>query len=282
MDEHIYPEPVSRLIKLGNPQDMPGAPDWMSGPKWPNYPAEYGLTTEHIAELIHMAVDDTLHNAETDSTEVFAPVHAWRALGQLRAAEAVKPLLGLFHRIDDDHDDWAQDELPEVMGMIGPATVAPVARYLADSKNLLWARITAANSLEKIGGAHSQSRQDCISALAAVLEKFASNDELLNGEIVSALATLDAVEAAPLVEQAYKADRVDESLIGDWEDFQIEVGLLEQRITDLDEDLDFNPFIPSFPGEIAKPYGRKEDSQTKKKRKQAKDSRKKNRKKKKK
>lgn len=281
MNEHIYPEPVFRLLNLGDPRDMPRAPNRLSGPNWPDYPAEYGFTTEHIAELIHMAVDDALHNAAADSTEVFAPVHAWRALGQLRAAEAIKPLLGLFHRIDDNDDDWALDELPEIMGMIGPAAAAPVAKYLADPNNKLWARITAATSLEKIGTAHPQSRQDCINALTTVLEKFASNDEMLNGEIVSALAGLDAVEAAPLVEQTYKADRVDESIIGDWEDFQVEVGLLEERITP-DEDLDFNPFFPKNFGEPMGHRGKKEDRQAKKKRKQAKESRKKNRKKKKK
>jgi HEAT repeat protein len=30
--------------------------------------------------------------ADQNSMEVWAPVHAWRALGQLRAEEAIKPL----------------------------------------------------------------------------------------------------------------------------------------------------------------------------------------------
>ena len=114
-----------------------------------------------------------------------------------------------------------------------------------------------------------------------MLENYIHNDEMLNGELVTALAELGAVEAAPLVEQAYKADRVDESVMGDWEDFQVEVGLLEERITDPDEDLDFNPFFPALGSETQKRPVKKEAKQVKKKRKQAKESRKKNRKKKK-
>jgi len=45
------------------------------------------------------------------------------------------------------------------------------------------------------------------------------------------LVDLKAVEIAPLVEQAYQADVVDLSVLGDYEDFQIEVGLLKERLT---------------------------------------------------
>jgi hypothetical protein len=39
------------------------------------------------------------------------------------------------------------------------------------------------------------------------------------------------VEAAPLVERAYQADRVDLSILGDYEDFQMAIGLLKKRQT---------------------------------------------------
>lgn len=89
-----------------------------SGPEnWPNYAQALGLTVEDIPDLIHMAEDEQLWrffftdptnpNAdEEDLSEItpiqdnpidpevalWAPIHAWRALGQLQAAESVKPL----------------------------------------------------------------------------------------------------------------------------------------------------------------------------------------------
>lgn len=275
-----YSDPVARLLTLGDPREMHREPEWWGGPNWPNYPVEFGLKPEHVPDLIRMATDQELNQAMSDTSEVWAPIHAWRALGQMKAVDAIQPLLGLFHRVDDENDDWVGEDLPEVMGLIGPAAIQPVAEYLADPNNMLWARVAASGSLEKIGSAYPEARQACIAALIATLEHYAQNDELVNADVIASLADLDAVEAAPLVEQAYKADRVDESVFGDWEDFQVEVGLLEERLTDPDEDLDFNPFPLAGYVEPRKPKPKKEEKKAKNKRKQAKESRKKNRKKK--
>ncbi len=56
----------------------------------------------------------------SDRPEVWAPIHAWRTLGQLHAAAAIAPLLGLLHYIDDDDDDWAAEDLPRALGLIRP------------------------------------------------------------------------------------------------------------------------------------------------------------------
>lgn len=273
--------PVARLLKIGDPREIHRERDWRGGPGWPDYPAEYGLTNEHVADLIRMATNDELNQAMPDTKEVWAPVHAWRALGQIKAVEAAKPLLNLLHRIDDEEDDWIGDELPDVMALIGPDAIPPLAEYLASPKNRLWARVAAATCLEKIGSRYAEARQACIAALTATLESYVRNDEALNGAIVGSLMELDAAEAAPLVEQAYKADRVDASMVGDWEDFQVEVGLLEERLTDPDEDLGATPFPIGYEPHPQTPLSKEEEKKEKTKRKQAKESRKKNRKKKK-
>jgi len=64
-----------------------------------------GLGPQHVPDLIRMALDDELYWADSDSLEVWAPIHAWRALGQLRAEAAVQPLTRLLARIDDFDDD---------------------------------------------------------------------------------------------------------------------------------------------------------------------------------
>jgi hypothetical protein len=85
------------------------------------------------------------------------------------------------------------------------------------------------------------------------------------------------VEAAPLVEEAYRADRVDELVMGDWEDFQVEVGLLDQRLSPVALNLTSDYPDGMFFGEPSGGHSR-EDAATKKKRKMEKASRKKNRK----
>ena len=51
----------------------------------------------------------------------------------------------------------------------------------------------------------------------------------LNGFLISHLIDLHAVEAAPLMKQAFDADSVELFVLGDWEDAQIELGLKTAR-----------------------------------------------------
>lgn len=221
MTEPSYPSPVSTLLTLGDCRKMR---------EWPDY-LELGIGPEHIPDLIRMALDEELHRTGSYSLEVWAPIHAWRALAQLRAEAAVEPLTRLLVRISEFGDDWVGEELPKVFGMIGPTAVPVLARYLADPSHDLRARIAAANSFEEIGNRHPDARAECVTALAKQLEQFAELDPTLNAFIISFLLDLKAVEAVPVMERAFAAGRVDISIQGDWEDVQIRLGLLHERQT---------------------------------------------------
>jgi hypothetical protein len=214
-----YPYPVSRLLNLGEPR---GNRDW------PVYTA-LGLTTEHVPDLIRVMLDEELNEADSESREVWAPLHAWRALGQLRAVDAVEPLLSLLWRIDERDDDWVGEELPRVFSMIGAPAIPALTAYLADSTHGLFARIAAAHSLEWISRRYSATRAQSLAALSAQLEGYAGQDPTLNAFLISYLLDLKAVEAAPLIERGFAADKVDLSVMGDWEDAQIKLGLKTKR-----------------------------------------------------
>ncbi|HXW00060.1 MAG TPA: hypothetical protein VEC93_16690, partial [Anaerolineae bacterium] len=111
------------------------------------------------------------------------------------------------------------------------AAIPALALFLADNRHGLWARVTAASSLGKIGEQHLQARDAAVAALVNGLKDFKTQPEELNGFIISYLVDLKAVEAAPSMEQAFAADKVDISIQGDWEDTQIELGLLDERLT---------------------------------------------------
>lgn len=112
------------------------------------------------------------------------------------------------------------------------------------------------------------------------------NDPSLNAFIISYLIDLEAVEAAPLIERAYASDDVDITVVGDWEDAQVDLGLLTARKTQrprLFPDLLDLPRLDARDPEPARQTGSadKAPSKARNKRKQAKESRKKNRKRKK-
>lgn len=272
-----YPPPVDRLLTYGDCRELR---------EWPDYVSELGLGPEHIPDLIRMATDEDLKWADSDSLEVWAPVHAWRALGQLKAEEAMEPLMSLFDDLDDAGDDWVLEELPTVYGMIGPAAISTLSAYLADPSHGESPRIAITDCLENIAKEHPEAYDECVAILTRQLERFEENLESLNGFLVSSLVTLKAMESVPIIERAFAADRVDESIHGDWEDVQVELGLKPFRerprrplFFGRDEDLDTVPLTPYDSGTASE---RKARRKAKAKRKQAKKSRKINRKKKKK
>lgn len=258
-----YSPPVSELLTFGYGR---------LSREWPDY-LELGLGQEHIPELIRMATDSELSWADADSLEVWAPLHAWRTLGQLRASEVVEPLFGLLAT----DDDWAFEELPLVYGMIGREAIPPLARFLDDTSREYWSRIAAARGIKEVAVADPRTRGEVLSVLSRQLEQFAENDPELNGFLVSDLLDLHAVEKTSLIQRAFDADCVDPTVTGDWEDAQVDLGLMSARETPRPF---FSPLLRPPEREEPRPAkgSRKSPAKKKSKRKQRKASRKSNKK----
>lgn len=215
--EDLYRPPVSQLLSLGEVQREEKR-DYVA----------LGLSMNDVPALIRMATDYQLHGGPQGSPVVWAPVHAWRALAQLRATEAIGELVGLFPRADG-WDDWVSDDLPKVLATFRAAAIEPVSSFLADAARGDWARTAAAKTLGEIGETHSALRLEVISQISAQLERFSDQSETLNAMLVAELLDLKAVEAMPVIERAFASGRVDESVNGDVEDVQIQFGLKTQR-----------------------------------------------------
>jgi len=255
-----------------------GEPDWED---WDDYLA-LGFTPAHVPELIHI-LDTTTQiwdqAGEEDRIE-WAPIHAWRALAQLGAREAVPAMLRLH--ATEGESDWVGEDIPLALSRFGPPVLEELRAYLSDPKNETWTRVGVAHAMELISKAFPESRTDCVEALCAGLKLFEQNDETVNGFIISYLADINAPETAPLVERAFQSGRVDLSIMGDYEEFQIAVGLLEERLTPSPK---YGWFMPELResfveyDEQMKTRQRQAEKKEKQKRKQAKKSRKRHRKK---
>ncbi len=212
---------------------------------WPNYLCELEITAEHIPELIRMATDDELNYADSDSVEVWAPIHAWRCLGLLKAEAAVEPLLSLF--VGEEDADWTREEIPWVLGMIGESAIAPTALFLASRKNNEWDRAAAIQALEQIAVLHPALKESCIKRVASQLADFEYNSESLNAFLVSTLIELEAVSKAALIERVYRNGEIDDSVCGTWATVQIELGLAKEEDFDPSE---LEPEYRWFPPEL--------------------------------
>lgn len=193
--------------------------------KWPNYVEALGLTLEHVPELIRMATDEDLEWASGESLEVWAPVHAWRSLGQLKAKAAVEPLLSRFK---DRDAEWACEEIPWVLGMIGESAIEPVAAHLANRRYKDWSRVSASESLERIALAQPELKERCVEKFVAQLRDYKRNPKLLNSFLVSSLIEFEVTDEAELIGAAHLANRVDETICGTWANVQIDLGLASE------------------------------------------------------
>lgn len=223
-DTAAYPPPLDALLGWGEEHA------WERS-DWPDYVAELGLGPEHVADLIRMVGDDELNLAEGDDPRVWAPLHAWRALGQLRAEAAVEPLLRQLDIAHERGEDLGPEQIPVALGMIGRPALEPITRYLREPEHVLWAHVSASEALVEMAQRDPSTRDDAVRLLAERLERHAEQDATMNAFLILELVDLQAVETAALIERAFAADDVDLSVMGDWEDAQVELGLLEQRLT---------------------------------------------------
>jgi hypothetical protein len=221
-----YPAPVDQLLTLGEPEDK----------DWPDYRA-LGISDEHVPALIELLLDERIAWPAYTEGEVEAQysahLHAWRALGQLGAEAAVEPLLRRLALEGDG--DVANDEIPRVLAMIGPAALGPVRDALpgAAAEPQPWTAVSLSQALKEIATAHPQARDEAVAAITSQLQSWRDQDLYINTFLISNLLDLKAVEAAHVIEAALAGRVVDTSVTGDWEDVQVELGLLAERITPL-------------------------------------------------
>lgn len=222
MNTNHYTEPVSSLLTYGSARNIN---DW-------SVYLELGLTEKHIPELIKMVGDEELNQADGDKSEFWAPIHAWRTLGVLRATEAVPAMIDQLYQVDEYHNDWVAEDMPLAFAMIGEPAIQELAQYAGNTSRTLFARAAAAFSLSHIGKAHPETRKLCIAGIEKALADYRQNDPDLNGSLVARLIDLKATEAYSTIQQAYQNDSVDLMVCGDLEDVEILLGLREKPSTE--------------------------------------------------
>ncbi|MDA1017762.1 MAG: DUF1186 domain-containing protein [Planctomycetota bacterium] len=212
MTENLSVESViAALEKIGRKTDAA----WADG--HPDYVSEYSLTAEHIPALIRTAT--TCSDASSDDPAVYVQVHAWRALAQLRAVEAVQPLLEVQEELHERDDDWYLEEFHLVFGLIGPPAIEPLKAFLGDDSHTQFPREKAASGLCEISRRFPETRDQVIEILTAELNRH-HDDGGLNGALVGNLLDLKAAEA---IERAFAANVVDPTIAVDWGDVRREL-----------------------------------------------------------
>ncbi|OPZ88184.1 MAG: hypothetical protein BWY76_00080 [bacterium ADurb.Bin429] len=202
-----YDAPVDQLLKLGDPGGF--------REPWPNYPA-MGITREQIPGLIRMASDMALIEAPVESRKYWAPLHAARALGELRAAEGVEVLIALIPYTYDD--DTLGEDLPAVFGLIGAPALPALTAFLADDEQDEMARVCAAHAFIFIASFYPDTTQRCATILFKQLMRYEQHPEAVNTFLVGYLIDLGYTPAESLIRLVYKFGAIDEEMYGSVEE----------------------------------------------------------------
>jgi|CXWL01.1.fsa_nt_gi hypothetical protein len=210
-----YSAPVNRLLTQGELETS-----------LPNY-LDLGLTLDHVDDLIYLATDPLLLKAEDDDDpKIWAPLHAWNALGQLQVIEAITVLLDL----GDEYafDVMYTDELPKALALMGLPAIAKLKAYLWDSSKSSICRSNAVSSLEHLAEFH---REDCIAVLIDFLKQADATIQDLAGLTVCSLIELQAIDSIETIRDTFNRQCIDISIPGDLEDVEIALGIRSKRVT---------------------------------------------------
>jgi hypothetical protein len=205
-----YAPPVDVLLTAGDARAA----------AWLGYRA-LGLSESDVPELIRMVDDERCYAAEGDA--VWAPVHARRALGQLRAVEAIPCLLALF----EEDSDWILEDMPRIFTYFGEAAIEDLGEVLHAPFIDEWARVAAASCLVKIAQKHPATKERCLEHLRRELERFESNPETVNSNLIGDLVDLNDSDSLPLIKRVFDSGRVDEWM-DSWDMVRTELGLPPQ------------------------------------------------------
>ncbi|NIA07963.1 MAG: DUF1186 domain-containing protein [Actinobacteria bacterium] len=216
-------ELLDQLEGFGDPRKT-----WKWGQYEPDYVRAFNLTRQDIPQLLTITKQwierEDWPDDQSDLT-IYAPIHAWRALAQLGAEEAVSLLIDMIEPMDQWEDDWHLEEFPTAFGMIGPASLSPLAAFLANSDYGEFSRICAGHGLCELANRHAATRVPVVEILTRELSNHAGNPEGLNAFLISYLIKLKAVESAEVIERAYADECVDEWVVGNWDTVRQDLGV---------------------------------------------------------
>lgn len=194
------------------------------------YATELNLDDSDIDDLISVLTCEDLNNAPSQSPEVWATVHAWRALGHLKTPQAIAPMISIFDRLCDD--EWALEELHSVFAAIGEPAITPLSQFLQSPGREEFSYVLAASALTQIALQAPSLRARILDIFSHYMQSPQESAYNFNGLLISNLIDLEAVELIEEIRSIYECNCVDECISGNIEDVEITLGLRAERDTE--------------------------------------------------
>jgi hypothetical protein len=137
---------------------------------------------EAVAPLIEIVREYPGDDENAPVQKYWATYHAIQLLGDLRAAEAVEPILDLL----DEDDDYVDQHLPESLAKIGRPALEPLRARLFAPDADFYGVARAGNALVKMAELHPELRPAIVAMMVERFDADVPNDEpeLESGQLV--------------------------------------------------------------------------------------------------
>jgi hypothetical protein len=211
LPHHNLPDPYSRLQSIG-PEDAESLYTEIADKLKQSDPKKAAQ------QLLKMVQDESYYDYDGDAyvggatgdARGWTCLHALRVLALMGEAGTIgiEPLLPLLN----SEDDYLREDVPFYYAEMGQPAIGPLARVLADSNADTYQRAGAGESLAEIAEKHPHLRELVIPPLEQALAT-ERHDDALNGFLIINLCDLASKESMPLVEAAFREDRVDDTII---------------------------------------------------------------------
>jgi hypothetical protein len=201
--ENKYSKEVAKIFHLGLTK---------LGEEWIDYQSILGLNTTHVDELIKIIENADLESVTDQTAEGCAPMHAWRALGQLNAIKSIETLFkGLIH---NNQAFTFSIELPLVIGMMDESAIVPITRYLKkDTNERFDYQVCALEGLLIMAEKNENNTQRIGKIFVETLENFFLSSHRFNGYLIKALIKLNYTSAVKIITEVHNFQQFNDEVI---------------------------------------------------------------------
>jgi hypothetical protein len=136
---------------------------------------------------------------------------------------------------DTGEYDVLCEEAPDVLVRMGPESLPILQTQLIKGELPDWGDLTVIDAMKRLGVKFPETQAGSVEILRQRLEAYEDNDEAVNGWLVHALVTFQAVDAAPLIEAVYADGNVEDMFAGPWPKVQVDLELKQESDFEPDE-----------------------------------------------
>ena len=175
---------------------------------WEDYLKLLALNESDIPELLSILKEGEIEKIYGGINEDYSPLHAWRALSQLQAVDAIDTMIDIA--IENDDASWLIIEFSRIIPVMGYDVIDKVEVRLTELEES--ERIDMLNFLIKglvalaIGDELSQGK--IIELLHTQLAEYKFNYDTYNSYLANGLVKLDSHKSIGLIELAMDNDRI--------------------------------------------------------------------------